>query len=133
MTQTNAYHTHFKQLKQLQQQLESTEIRQALQTDQESLRDICQQLSVATLHETLSEEAIAISQDTLCRLITHFPQLTPLISRELLWFLGGECLHYLADEEIDKFQAIEDLLHEAEQNGQHLSREEATAKVLKLH
>jgi len=32
------------------------------------------------------------------------PQVAPLIDRELLWFFGGDCLHFLTDEEINQFQ-----------------------------
>ena len=32
----------------------------------------------------------------------------PVIERELFWFFGGECLHYLTDEEITQFQRIDE-------------------------
>lgn len=50
-------------------------------------------------------------QDILTRLIRCYPNLVPLIRRELLWFIGGECLHYLGDEEVDLFQELEDRLY----------------------
>lgn len=133
MTQSSPSKSQLTQLQQLQKQLESNELQQALESDQQALTDICDKLKLVTQQEEFSEETRALCQDTLCRLITHFPQLTPLIARDLLWQLGGECLHYLADEEIDQFQAIEDLIYEAESAGKILSREEAKAKVLKLH
>ncbi|MFV0278313.1 MAG: PA2817 family protein [Parahaliea sp.] len=38
------------------------------------------------------------------RLFTSFPDFAPTVPRELLWFLGGECLHYLSDGEITACQ-----------------------------
>jgi len=40
---------------------------------------------------------------------SQFPDLWPRVDRELLWFFGGDCLHYLGDEEIAAFQEREDL------------------------
>ncbi len=40
---------------------------------------------------------------------SQFPELWPLVDRELLWFFGGDCLHFLGDEEIAAFQEREDL------------------------
>ncbi len=48
------------------------------------------------------------AEDLLTTLITHYPNLTPAIPRELLWAIGGSCLHYLGDEEIEQFSQIEE-------------------------
>ncbi|TBR45067.1 hypothetical protein CBF23_000770 [Marinomonas agarivorans] len=53
-------------------------------------------------------------QDLLTRFIRCYPNLTPLIRRELLWFIGGECLHYLGDEEVYLFQELEERLYTLE-------------------
>ncbi|BFM48160.1 PA2817 family protein [Marinomonas sp. THO17] len=52
------------------------------------------------------------AQEILARFIRCYPNLVPLIKRELLWFIGGECLHYLGDEEIAFYQQLEDQLYE---------------------
>lgn len=49
-----------------------------------------------------------VAEDLLTTLITHYPNLTPAIPRELLWAIGGSCLHYLGDEEIEQFSEIEE-------------------------
>ncbi|WP_269619203.1 PA2817 family protein [Zhongshania sp. BJYM1] len=49
-----------------------------------------------------------IGQSIVTRIISHYPDITPQIHRDLLWFFGGDCLHYLGDEEIQKYQEIEE-------------------------
>jgi hypothetical protein len=44
-------------------------------------------------------------------IIRSAPQYGHLIPRDLLWLLGGDCLHFLDDAEIHKYQAIEDDLY----------------------
>lgn len=43
-------------------------------------------------------------QALVSRLFTTYPDFAPLFPRELLWFFGGECLHYMPDEEIADFE-----------------------------
>ncbi|ETX11538.1 hypothetical protein MUS1_09705 [Marinomonas ushuaiensis DSM 15871] len=52
------------------------------------------------------------AQEILSRFIRCYANLVPLIKRELLWFIGGECLHFLGDEEITLYQQLEDHLYE---------------------
>lgn len=51
-----------------------------------------------------SDSRFALGQDWMVQMFTHLPQFNPAIERELLWFFGGECLHFLSDEEIARFQ-----------------------------
>ena len=46
-------------------------------------------------------------RDLVFRLFTTYPDFAPGFPRDLLWFFGGECLHYLADEEIAEFERRE--------------------------
>ena len=46
--------------------------------------------------------------------IRAYPDLTPILPRDLLWFFSGECLHYMPDEEISQFQQLDELRYEAE-------------------
>ena len=61
-------------------------------------------------------ESQYLGQDILTQVITRYPQIAHLIPRDLLWFFAGDCLHYLSDEEIDLYQALEERRYEAEQN-----------------
>jgi len=38
------------------------------------------------------------------------------VPRDLLWFFGGDCLHFMPDDEIAVFQQLEERRYEAEQN-----------------
>lgn len=52
------------------------------------------------------------AQELVARFIRCYPHLVPLMKRELLWFLGGECLHYLGDEEIAFYEVLEEELYQ---------------------
>lgn len=47
-------------------------------------------------------------RDVLLRLQSQWPDLWREVDRELLWFFGGDCLHFLSDEEIQGFQERDD-------------------------
>jgi hypothetical protein len=47
--------------------------------------------------------------ELVARLFDTYPELTPTFPRELLWFFGADCLHYMADEELAEFQQLEDV------------------------
>lgn len=64
-------------------------------------------------------EYLELGQRLVSRLVSHFPAFTPHIPRELLWFFGGDCLHYLADDEIEKFQLLEERYYEAGENADY--------------
>jgi len=57
------------------------------------------------------------AQEVLARFIRCYANLVPLIRRELLWFIGGECLHFLGDEELSLYQALEENIYQLEHQG----------------
>jgi hypothetical protein len=63
------------------------------------------------------------------RLFTTYPQFAPLVPRDLLWFLGGDCLHVMPDEEIAQHQALDELRHEAAGQGEILDYNAARARL----
>ena len=65
------------------------------------------------------------------RLLTHYPDFAPDFPRELLWFLGGECLHFMPDEEIAVYQQLDELRAAAATRGEVIDFAEARAKLLK--
>jgi hypothetical protein len=81
---------------------------------------------------TDSDELYDSTPSLVARLFTTYPELAPLFPRDVLWFLGGSCLHYMADEEIDLYQAIEEERLAAADRGEVLSLADARAKRLKL-
>lgn len=66
------------------------------------------------------------------RLFTTYTEFAPTLPRELLWFFGGDCLHYMPDDEIAQFQQLEDMRLEAASRGETFNLLEARAKLLNL-
>jgi hypothetical protein len=79
-------------------------------------------ISALENHET---DAIFDGQDWLTRLFRNYPTLAPHLGREVLWYLGGEALHFMPDEEIAKFQQLEDLMIDADDNFDYLAAKQA--------
>jgi len=61
-------------------------------------------------------ESQYLGQDLMSQVILRYPQIAHLVPRDLLWFFGGDCLHFMPDEEQDLYQALEERRFEAEQN-----------------
>ena len=62
------------------------------------------------------DENLYLGQDLICQIIHRYPQIAHLVPRDLLWFFGGDCLHYMPDEELQMFQALDERRYEAAQN-----------------
>ena len=72
-------------------------------------------------------------QKLLCRLVSHFPAFTPHIQRDLFWFFGGDCLHFMADDEMEKFQLLEEKFYQESQSNQDADYADIRAQVFGLH
>jgi len=66
------------------------------------------------------------------RLFVTYPDFAPSFPRDLLWFLGGNCLHFMADSEIDLYQQLDAQRLEANARGEQLDLAATRAKLLKL-
>lgn len=66
------------------------------------------------------------------KLFSSCPQLAPDFPRDLLWFIGGDCLHLMTDEELAKFQQLDEMRAEAAARGEVLDYHEERAKLLNL-
>lgn len=55
-----------------------------------------------------------LGQELICQVFHRYPQIAHLVPRDLLWFFGGDCLHYMPDEEITLFQELEERRYQAE-------------------
>ena len=70
-------------------------------TPENDLRDLA--LAFASL--TSGERDMYLEGPALVsRLFTAYPDFAPTFPRDLLWFFGGECLHFMPDEEIAEFE-----------------------------
>lgn len=61
-------------------------------------------------------ESQYLGQDLMCQVIQRYPQIAHLVPRDLLWFFGGDCLHFMPDEELDLYQQLEERRYEAERH-----------------
>ena len=96
---------------------------------EDPLRELCDAFSaLADSHPDL----YARGAELVARLFTTYPELAPALPRQLLWFFGGDCLHYMPDEEIAQFQQLEDMRLEAEATGEPFNIRDARAKLLNL-
>lgn len=59
-----------------------------------------------------------LGQEIICQIFMRYPQISPMIPRDLLWFFGGDCLHYMPDHEIELFQQLEERRYEALEENQ---------------
>ena len=46
-------------------------------------------------------ESQYLGQDMMSQVILRYPQIAHLVPRDLLWFFGGDCLHFMPDDELD--------------------------------
>ncbi len=59
------------------------------------------------------------------RIVSAYSHLMPEVPRDLLWFFGGDCLHYMPDEEITFYQQLDELRFTAEESGKPFDIKEA--------
>lgn len=62
------------------------------------------------------ENSLYLGQDLISQIFHRYPQIAHLVPRDLLWFFGGDCLHFMPDDEIALYQNLEDRRFEAEAN-----------------
>ncbi|PRB75457.1 PA2817 family protein [Pseudomonas sp. MYb185] len=75
--------------------------------------------------EAGDQEALYAGQEILCQVISRYPQVAHMIPRDLLWYFGGDCLHYMPDEEIAQYQLLDEHQAEAEARGEEFNWEQA--------
>lgn len=66
------------------------------------------------------------------RLLTTAPQLAEYFPRDLLWYLGGECLHFMPDDEIERLAALDQQRRDAIETQTHFDWIKARSKALGL-
>ena len=115
MSQTGAEAQHLAYMRKL-----VTQFTQSVQQQPPFIEDDCDEQHLAFLRrlEALPQqqgnEYAEEGQALMYQSIAAYPHLTPLLPRDLLWHFGGDCLHFMPDEEIDRFQQLDEQRHEAE-------------------
>lgn len=91
------------------------------------------QLDLLANSKSFDETFIATGQQALCRIVAAYPHLAPQVPRDLFWLFGGDCLHYMPDEEISLYQQLDELRFEAENDNTDFDYEKQRARILGLH
>lgn len=65
-----------------------------------------------------SPEERHLGQELICQVFQRYPQIAHLVPRDLLWFFGGDCLHFMPDKEIALYQELDERRFEAEARGE---------------
>ena len=73
----------------------------------------------------------AVSQQIVA-LFTHYADMTPLFPRDVLYLVGGDCLHFMPDEEIAAYQALDEMRFEAQMQQKFFDWEQAKESLKKL-
>lgn len=110
------------------QQLPPFNTEHASEEDQEFLA------ALAQLHQQPQGiDFLEQGQVLMCRVVGSYPHLMPLLYRDLLWFFGGDCLHFMPDEEIAVFQLLDEQREEAKQEQKAFNYKEARARSKGMH
>jgi len=97
------------------------------QDDQDFMSDLEQLPNIG------GSEQLIQGQQLLCKLVATYHHLMPLLPRDLLWYFGGDCLHYMPDEEISLYQQLDEQREEAREANQPFDYEKARLSALGAH
>ena len=89
--------------------------------------------SIISSLENPAEDAIFDGQAWISRLFRNYPSLAPHMGREVLWYFGGEALHFMPDEEISKFQQLDEALQTSLEQGTELDYLALKSKLFSQH
>jgi hypothetical protein len=117
----------------LQAFIEQVELQPPFAADHCSNEDQTFLVDLKSLHQNKGQHLLYTGQQLLCRVVTAYPHLMPLLYRDLLWFFGGDCLHFMPDEEIARYQQLDELRHEAMRAGKNFSYRDERANCFGLH
>ena len=86
---------------------------------------------VLMMAENHDPELEFFGQQLVEMVMRHYLDLSNLLSRDLLWFFGGDCLHHLTDEEISGYQHLDELQYQASLENKPFNRIAARSFVFK--
>ncbi len=113
--------------------LKSEPFNTASESLQEEHREFLDSLTQLVEAEAWPEDLRQSGSDLICQIVSHYPHVTPHVPRDLFWFFGGQCLHYMPDNEIAKFQQLDEARYEAEGTGEAFDYMAARSQILGLH
>lgn len=78
--------------------------------DQQFIRTLDKLCTYESYNEEMSEQGQWLAE----RIVNGYNHLLIHFSRDLLWFFGGACLHFMPDQEIEFYQQLDELRYAAE-------------------
>lgn len=93
-------------------------------------REFMESLKSISEASHIDEDLQHRGQNLIARIVAHYPHITPLVNRDLFWFFGGDCLHYMGDDELTLYQRLDELLYETREQ---LGFTDAKARIFQLH
>ena len=105
---------HLELLQETLQRLEKAEERESNAVGEEILQQFRDLIDQLTEHR---DSAYDTGQDLFNKIGTHNPQIMPAIDRALFWFFVVNCMHVMTDEEITRFQHLDEMSADAEAEG----------------
>ncbi len=111
MPNTSYQTYHRKLLQQLAEQIKITPPFNGDEVD-ELQANFLEKLDKVQDSDTSAAEQLDLGQWLLSQLVGNYQHLMPSVPRALFWYFGGDCMHYLGDEEITHFQTLEERYHE---------------------
>lgn len=124
---------HLRLLKQSYEAFRDKEPFKGQELDQDAITFLAafEQLIKDMVH--IEPNHVFAGQKLVTQQIAKYPELTECWARDLLWYFGGDCLHYMPDEEIEKFQLLDDARYEAIDEGKPFNREKTRNRIFGLH
>jgi len=113
MSNNSHYQFHLQLLLNLQDQIKSTPPFNGDEMD-ELQAGFLKKLNALATDQLHGAKASETGQWLLSTIVGSYPHIMPKVPRDLLWYFGGDCMHFLGDEEITYFQARDEAYHEAE-------------------
>ncbi len=83
--------------------------------------------------DSTDEDYKYLGQTTLSKLIGDHPYITPTINRDLLWYFGGDCLHFMPDQELECYQQLDEALFAGHSEPENEDYHQLKARIFKLH
>jgi len=108
---------------------DQTDAPQLTEDDQEFINTLDHLCELEAYDETANHQG----QWLVARIISAYSHLTHLLPRDILWFFGGDCLHYMPDEEITFYQQLDELRFAAEESDGDFDYGKAKENLTKAH
>lgn len=95
--------------------------------------DFLTKLEALSLYTKIDDDFAFLGQNLIGRIVANYPHITPQVNRDLFWFFGGDCLHYMTDDEIQNYQKLDELLYVKEHSKEDIDFNHLKAIAFNMH